>query len=270
MSGVHQMLMASAGPAERRLINVIANLGLLSNLKLCLDAGDGNSLPAGSTKWLDLSGNGYDFFRGTTAGAEATDPAINGTADNLSSSEYLSFDGGDFLTYDSANEAWMNNLHKDGVKYSVAIWVWYAAVGSAGFMGTNGNSASQTGMSMGMSGAGKLFASATNGSGVNAMQNISAADVPTGQWSFLSATVDESAALHRLGVNATFEIFNGTFTSPSAAAATRTMQIGARGNNQVPLPNTSRAAGVMMWEGVALTEAEMSALFQLTRSRFGV
>ena len=258
------------GTPTRRLIGIIGSLGLLTNLRLCLDAGDSASLPASSTKWLDLSGNGYDFFMGATVGAEATDPTINGTPDGLSSSEYLSFDGGDFLTYDTANEAWMNNLHKNGAQYSVMAWVQYASVASAGFMGTNGNSAAKIGMSMGMSGAGKLFASATNGSGVNAMQNISAASIPTGQWAFLSTSVDEAAALHRLGINGTFETFDGTYLSPSASNATEVMQIGARGNNQVPLPNTSRAAGVAMWEGVVLTEIQMSALFEATRSRFGV
>ncbi|WP_189556901.1 hypothetical protein, partial [Mesorhizobium sp. M4B.F.Ca.ET.089.01.1.1] len=213
-----------------------------------------------------------DFFRGTTAGADATDPTINGTAGNMSASEYLSFDGGDYLTYDAANETWMNNLHKDNAKWTLAAWVWYAAAGSAGFLGTNNNSASSIGSSTGMSSGGKLFTSVTNGSGTNAMQNISATSIPTGSWAFLASSVDEAvgAGGHILGINSTFETFASTFTSPSASNAAFTMQIGARGNGAVPVPNTSRIACVAMWEGRALTQAELLSLFNATRGRFGV
>ena len=60
------------------LIDYIGELSLNSNLVLCLDAGDANSYTSGQ-KWLDRSGNGYDFFLGTTDSVQASDPTFNGT-----------------------------------------------------------------------------------------------------------------------------------------------------------------------------------------------
>lgn len=254
------------------IFDTLKKLGLTANLKLCLDAGHEASLPAASTKWLDLAGSGYDFFRGTTAGADATDPTINGTAGARSLSEYLSFDGGDYLTYDTTNETWMQNIHKDNAKWSFAAWVWYSTAASNGFAGSNNNSASSIGFSAGMSGAGKLFASATNGTGSNAMQNISATSIPTGAWTFVASSLDEAvgASGHILMVNSTAELFTSTYTSPSASNASFTMQIGARGNAAVPMVNTNRIANFAMWEGVALTQGQLTAIFDATRGKFGV
>ncbi|TIX10905.1 MAG: hypothetical protein E5V41_28065 [Mesorhizobium sp.] len=255
-----------------RLKDVLTTLGLTTNLKLCLDAADGNSLPAASTKWLDTSGGGYDFFRGTTAGADATDPTINGTADGRTSSEYLSFDGGDYLTYDTTNETWMTNIHKDNAKWTVAIWAWYGSAASNGIGGTSGNNVASVGFHFGMSGGQKWFAAINNGSGVVALQNIMVATLATGSWVFAVSSLDEAVGAngHILGVNSTFELFSSTYSSPSAAGATNTMQIGSRGNAQVPLVNTSRMAAMAMWEGTALTQAQLDGIFQATRKRFGV
>ncbi|RWX60142.1 hypothetical protein EN780_32790 [Mesorhizobium sp. M4B.F.Ca.ET.089.01.1.1] len=255
-----------------RLKDVLTTLGLTTNLKLCLDAADGNSLPAASTKWLDTSGGGYDFFRGTTAGADATDPTINGTSDGRTSSEYLSFDGGDYLTYDTTNETWMTNIHKDNAKWTVAIWAWYGSAASNGIGGTSGNNVASVGFHFGMSGGQRWFAAINNGSGVVALQNIMVATLATGSWVFAVSSLDEAVGAngHILGVNSTFELFSSTYSSPSAAGATNTMQIGSRGNAQVPLVNTSRMAAMAIWEGTALTQAQLDGIFQATRKRFGV
>src|SRR5690349_1915490 len=108
-----------------KFLTVIQQLGLTTGLKLCLDAGDSASVAVGSqAKWLDVAGNGYDFYRGSSAAGDAAEPTFNGTPGNLSASEYFSSDGGDNFTYDSANESWMDNLHKDGAKFTICCWIW--------------------------------------------------------------------------------------------------------------------------------------------------
>ncbi|MBZ9850122.1 LamG domain-containing protein [Mesorhizobium sp. CA14] len=258
---------------EVMLLNLyqqLDKLGLTSNLRLCLDAGAAASLPTGSTKWLDLSGGGYDFFRGVTVGAEGSDPTINGTANARSSAEFLSFDGGDYLTYDSANEGWMNNFHKAGAQWTVATWIWYAASTSAGFIGTNGNSVSP-GFAVGMNGSGKLATIVHNNS-TQIINNATAASIPTGGWCFLANSFDSSggATGNILAINGAYETATATLNSPSASNAAVTMQIGSRANGTVPLPNGSRMAGFMIWEGRALNQAELTAVFNATRVRFGV
>src|SRR5688572_10725967 len=112
------------GAINDTLLTILNGLGLTANLKLCLDAGDNLSAPAAATSWLDRSGNGYDFFRGTTSGADATDPTFNGTPGELSAAEYWSFDGGDFFRYDTTNETWMQNLHKNNALLSFFCWLY--------------------------------------------------------------------------------------------------------------------------------------------------
>lgn len=258
---------------KRDLKEIIDGLGLGSNLKLCLDAGDGTSLPAASTKWVDLSGNGYDFFRGTTAGADATDPTINGSAGGLSSSEYLSFDGGDYLRYDAANEAWMNNLHKDSASFWFVGWVYIvAAASNIRLFGTNNNDLADIGIRFTYTAADVLSLQVSNGSGVTVRNAGSGASlIPTaGAWQFLCLSVDEATAFGRLGKDGVYVSFTSTYTSPSAAAADWTMEIAAAGNGNVPVPSGTRFAMVAMGEGGYLTEAQMTAIYTATRGRFGV
>lgn len=72
------------------LINTLSNLGLLTNLKLCLDAGDLNSYDGSSQTWKDLSGNGTDFYRGATSGSEASDPTFNPVGNGGTYQDYFS------------------------------------------------------------------------------------------------------------------------------------------------------------------------------------
>lgn len=123
------------------LINTIRNLGLTSGLQVCLDAGDANSYSSGQV-WGDLSGNGYDFNRGTGSGSDGADPTFNGTAGRQSSGEYWSGDGGDYFTYDSAIETWMQSLGKSGQSVSVFAHAYIAADTDATIFGTNSDTAS--------------------------------------------------------------------------------------------------------------------------------
>lgn len=255
---------------RRTMLQMVSQLGLLTGLKVCLDASDGGSLPASSAKWLDTAGGGYDFFRGTSSGADASDPTINGSANGRSANEYLSFDGGDYLTYDTTNETWMNNFHKAGAKWAVATWIWYAASGSAGFIGTNGNSISP-GFAVGMSSGGKLITIVHNAS-TQIVNNVSTTSIPTGQWCFLGNSFDSSngSTGNVMCINGTIETFSGTLSSPSASNASFTMQIGSRANATVPLPNTSRMGAFIAWESVALTQQNLLDLFNTSRARYGV
>ena len=113
---------ATVTSSEANFYEDIVTAGLTSGLRVVLDAG---SADAGSGQsWLDVSGNGVDFFRGADGNSSTDDPAYNGTLGNLSSSEYYSYDGGDFFTYDSTNESWMQDMHKDNAEFSIAMWLY--------------------------------------------------------------------------------------------------------------------------------------------------
>jgi len=109
----------------------IKNFKSFKDVSLTLQAEKGNLgryvpfITAGKQKWLDLTAGEYDFFRGADSTATTDDPTFNGTPGNKSVNEYWSFDGGDFFAYDSANEAWMETLHKDNSKFCV-LAIFYA------------------------------------------------------------------------------------------------------------------------------------------------
>lgn len=245
-------------------INILTNLGLTSNLRLVLDVGDSNSYNAAvqSVRWLDTSGNGYDFFRGTTGSSESTDPTFNGTAGQLSLNEYWSFDGTQFFTYDTTNETWMQNLHKAGAKYTFIGWVYIAGVGS-GLIGDNGGSnAVGTGMHIIVGAANVLFVRCMN-AGTPALDVFSAIATTTNAWCFVAVSLDEAAGAGGsfYFIDGTAETFNGTYTLPSVLGASQTLQIAARGNANLPIVTGSRMGIIAMLEGVALTQAQITSIY---------
>jgi hypothetical protein len=250
---------------------VLTRLGLTTNLKLVLDAGDIASAASSTPdKWLDVSGNGYDFFRGTGTGADAADPTFNGTPGSLSTGEYWSSDGGDNFTYDTTNETWMQNLHKDNAKFAVACWIYPINPGGANNNVIFGNNGGSGGINIGshfvITSANLLQLRISNGP--TTCLSAGTQTVTPAQWNFVGMSIDES-----IGANGFMTYLNGasalhtsTYTSPSAASATFTTQIGDRGNSNSPLPNTARMAFVAIWEGVTLTAAQFDGIYNATHS----
>jgi hypothetical protein len=251
---------------RQSFIDTLTRLGLTNGLKLCLDAGDAASYTSGQ-KWLDRSGGGYDFFRGVDGTATTDDPTFNGSAGGLSTGEYFAFDGGDWFTYDTTNETWMQNLHKDNSKFTILAWIWCNgfATGAGIFGGTEGNIGS-VGVDLAVSTSAVLQTRVRNGTGANALSDNTVATVPSGAWTFVGASVDEAVGANGgfSVINGTQALFNSTFSSPSSSNATVTYQIGARGNNNFPMPSGNRIAFFAVWEGVALTSAQVQSIYEAT------
>ena len=250
--------------------DAIEALGLDVSLKVCLDAGDVASYNLGG-KWLDLSGNGHDFFLGTSAAAQSSDPTYEGTPGLLKRGNAFAFDGGDYLVYDSTSEAWMDRLHQDGALFTAAWWVRPAA-GVNGLLGSSGSVATNHGITCFCNTSnGVLNFQAYNGSGVAALATSGIdVDVAADEWQFLATSVDEAAGLVRHHRNGVSSDTAATFSSPSASAATYALGIGTSGNGNNLMQAGGRMAGVMIWEGVALSDANLGDIFDATKSRFGL
>ncbi len=263
--------MSASKPTLARVENItmLRRLGLTAGLKLCLDAGDAASYSAGQP-WLDRSGGGYDFNRGTTSGADATDPTFTGSAGGLSSGEYWALDGGDLFTYDSANETWMDNIHKAGALFSAVVWA-NPAAGAQALFGTSGNNAASIGAQVTINTTnGNVNFQIADGSGVLALNSSSNLGAAAGTWQMFAVSVNEAANTCIRLRNSTSGSGAGAYATPSSSAATNVMQLAAAGNAQIIMPNNSRLAQVMMWEGVALSLANLNAIFNATRGRYGV
>src|SRR3990167_6066128 len=229
---------------------IIARLGLGTGLQVCLDAGDATSAPSSATSWVDISGNGYDFFLGTTSGADATDPTQTGTVGALTSGEYFSSDGGDLFTYDTTNETWMQNLHKDNAAFTFVVLKYLAIGADSGIFGTALN-ATEIGTSVFFDSNPRIVLQIRNatGGGTNALQIFSSV-VATAKWHFLAGALDEANDVTSFVTNATNTLTTAAYTSPSASNATRTMQIGAIGGSSVPMASSNRMAIFLVWSRV--------------------
>jgi hypothetical protein len=259
----------SRSVAKRRNVRVplsylLKRMGMTTGLKICLDAGDKASYPGSGTQWLDTSGNGHHFDFGATTAA----PTFVGTAGRLSSGEYLSFDGGDHLTIAGGNPSWVQNLHKDNAIYSILLLMQGVAPSAIQrICGTDGGNNANIGFSC-------LF-NATNNMG---LQMRFAGGAGMNQVSTL--TVDGTAAFYGFSLNESVgasgiqyrkdgstNTDTSTYSTPSGSNATYALQIGAGGNNANPFANGTRLFGFAMWEGVALTQAQMATINAATRAR---
>ena len=244
-------------------------LGLRSGLKLCLDAGDSASYTSGQP-WLDRSGNGYDFNRGATSSSEASDPTFNGTAGNLSASEYFSWDSsGDYFTYDSANEAAFENIHKAGAKFGILSWLYVpAGSGTRLICGTRQANPANIGFDVLLNTSDVLTFVVSKG-GSNAL-TFSGGTITEATWQCVAVAGDEAAGAFLGMINGAVTLGGSTYSSPSSSAATYTLQIGSGGAGTNTLQNTSRMAQFLLWEGVTPSLGQLMAYFQGSRTRFGV
>lgn len=272
---VLKLLGANSQAGNQSLYQIISGLGLTTNLKLCLDAGDSASYdPAIQTnKWLDTSGNGFDFFRGSGTGSDTEDPTFNGSAGNLSINEYWSFDGGDYFTYDTTNETWMNNLHKNWVQVSALIIGEFPNTANPqAWFGTNGDAGStRVGARFQINGSEVIQYAINNGSTAAQIVVNGGTLNPIGSTVIVGFNYNESTSISNVqcnGVGASETVTAITF--PSASNATYTMQIGASGNAQRPLANTAKLYCIAIWEGTALTETNLTDLYNEIKGRFGL
>lgn len=268
MSSLIQRRRLIRAPARQaRTLAVLRRLNLTTGLRLCLDAGDEYSYLSGQS-WLDRSSGAHDFFLGADVDATITDPTFTGNPGSRSKETYFAHDGGDYFTYDTTNETWMNSLHKDNAVFTLLMWAYLTSVTSVRMAGMASASTS-TGIMWGTSVGGLLNQSIFTGSGTAGAFNGAA--VPLNSWALLgwshNEAVGASGAISFVSGVPTFA--TSTYTTPSASDGTSTMKIGGRGDGANNVPSGSRIAMFSAWD-VALTSAQLAAYFQATRGRFGV
>lgn len=272
MSAIQQMLIG--GNAGVTLKSALTTAGLTTNLKLCLDSGDASSYnPSVQTdKWLDVAGSGYDFYRGSGTGSDAADPTFNGSGGALNS--YWSFDGGDCFTYDAANETWMESLHKNSAIFSVVAFFYHAVEVSDSLIFLDQFSGG-TGISYQLTSSGTQRFRAVN-AGATALTKTVDSAAAVG-WHMIGLSLNEATGagggfFYKDGGYdqvSSADTFDSTYTSPSAGSATYTMGIGGLNGLDVS-PNNERLACIAVWQGTAITKANMDTIFTAMRGRFGI
>jgi len=249
---------------------IVDRLGQSANLQTALDAGDSSSYTSGQS-WLDLSGNGQDFFLGTTSGSEASDPTFNGTAGLLSPLEYFGHDGGDFFTYDTTNETWMENIHKDNAAFTLYfVFMMGVELTNQALAGTCTFGASSSGFMMNItSGSNSPNLIVRDGAGGGALSiTPTGVSVSAGVWSICGISVDEANDLAQWFTSrGGLDPDPAAYTSPSSSAADQTLSIGSRGGSVTPMTDGSRFA-LFLGFSRALNGMEMHRLGRALRRRW--
>lgn len=266
MSAIQQALLAAGEtPSGSTLIAAITAAGETANLQLCLDAGDSSSYTSGQS-WLDRSGNGYDFFLGATGSAQSDDPTFTGAAGYLGS--YWALDGGDIFKYDTTNETWMQNIHKNSAAYTIlAIFS-----GANGYIcGTNGG-AGNTGFML-YSTANKMTLRVENSGSVVLTKTHDTA-LSSGYPHFVSVSLNEATGAgggfmwadgNYLQVSSA-DTFDSTYTSPSAGNASYTMELASLGNAQ-GTASGSKLMGFVVWSR-ALSKSSLDSIYSEIQGRY--
>jgi putative flippase GtrA len=256
---------ASNGPQPKSVIQRITDLGLTAGLKLCLESAALASWPGSGTSWRDESGGGYDFFLGTDAIATANDPSPPALTNSLlrtgGGSWY--FDGDAYFTYDAVNEPWMNAIHQNNALFTAVFSVFVPALGSGlvyYLMGDSG-AAAQIGFQIYINNNQFTFLT-TNGSSVNYFVAATGATLLTAAgWHTVGISVNEAAGTGTIVVDGVSQPFTAAqYTTPSAAAASWKLQVGAIGNGGGALRSGSYLHAAVVWQGVALTPAQLVSI----------
>ncbi|RVD58584.1 hypothetical protein EN828_20465 [Mesorhizobium sp. M2D.F.Ca.ET.185.01.1.1] len=265
------------GPIES-LIGSISRKGLSNGLKLCLDIGDSVSYPFGSGQtWFDRSGNAVDFFRGASSSVQTSDPTPNGSAGDFSKNTYWSFDGGDYFQantaasgYSAALAGWISNIHKDGAKFTFFAWFYPAVTGTFCMLGTSGaQAAADRGFQWwSFTGNNNMGFALKHGFGGVGDAN----QFTIGAWNCVALSIDEALGTNNATFfsNGAFSIQNCDYVGSDTGNATNTIMVGGTGNtgDLRGLTNGSRLSQIAVWEGVALTQAQIGVLYDATKTRF--
>lgn len=247
------------------LMQAITTAGLTTNLQLCLDAGDIASYTGSGLKWLDVSGNGCDFFKGDDGTTHA--PTFVGFPGDRGS--YWFLNGSAFFRYDTTNETWMQNLHKNNAIFSYVALI-YRNSSSPSLFGDSANGAG-TGIHC------------ANSRDINVFNGSSPVISKSGDtlltslaWNFVGGSLNEATgsgggfhylngAYNQVGGADTFD---STYSSPSSLGALATLEIGAAGGGSEPSGSGTLLSCVAFWGGTALTKVNIDTLWASMRGRF--
>jgi hypothetical protein len=281
--GVNQLIGFSAGTSgSKTVLQAITDLGLTTNLQLCLDAGDANSYTSGNS-WLDVSGNGYNFFLGSEGDSASTgdEPLFVGSAGDRTS--YFEFVNGDeFFRQNPASANFRpisDSWHKADALFQLMFGQYIidrTSTPGGTMFGTAGSGAPRIGIRL------EHEVNETNvltiRAGTQGTGNFnSGSAMPTGAWTIWFLGVDEAtgsgASSFKVNDAADYTFDATCGGTPgniacSSATSTYPFEIGGAGGAELfDMPGT-RWSFCAAWSGTILTSANRTALNTELQKRF--
>ena len=208
-----------------------------------LDAAVSLSYPGSGLSMYDLSTSGYTY------------DIINGTSFvSAGSASYFNFDGADDRIRASA-------VSLSGLNITILAWVWRngAQNGYAGIVFDRNGGVS--GLNIGPDGSGTILGYHWNGAYYNDNSLIA---IPNQSWALVSMAINSTSAT--FGCNGTYNTLNNSHASTSWS----TMTIGS----DISSGSTSRCWNGRIGQAIMLnktmTNAEVTAYYNLTKGRYGL
>jgi hypothetical protein len=167
----------------------------------------------------------------------------------------------------------MDNLHKNNASWTYLGWLYF------GNLDATNNGIFGTGDAALLDPLGVFLLTSTpiealrlvvgNDAETAALQQNSSLPLSINTWHFCGVSIAEATGVGFFNVDNASEEFSASYTSPSAGAAEKTMEMGRLPETATRFSSGSRMGQVAMWS-TALTVAQMNQVFQATRGRFGV
>lgn len=226
----------SAIRVRRSSDNTEQDIGFVNNAldtsSLTSFCGSGNGFV---TTWYDQSGNA----RNATQTTAANQPQIvsSGSVLNINSKPSLQFDGSNDRLEVPSSTATFNFIHNGGLA-QIANVVKISSSGSNGFMGNNAGASANIGFFWGQDPTYAPVFVVTSGGGFPVIADAPQNAVSNLQYLFYNEIdADNATASNRgkLYINNGSSYNNTQTTSPSTLNASFNLQIGAMGNNILPL-----------------------------------
>lgn len=250
------------------LLEMITETGLTSNLVLCLDAGDSASYSGSGQTWTDVSGNSNSFFRGSSSSSQSSDPTFNGSAGAKTSSEYFSFDGGDYFT-ETTSHTFADLWHKNNGVFTLVAAIYYVDNSSTQIVFSTAESSSEVGLNIMVSSVDDApHVNCYSGGGV-ALTLDSTNALTNAAWNFYAVAVNEATGADgaTAQTNGTQSSHTSTYSSPSSSNPSQSYRIGHNGGS-VFIASGARIGCLAAWS-TRLADADLTALYNQLSARYG-
>jgi hypothetical protein len=194
---------------------------------------------------------------------------------NRSKNESWKINGGyyDYLSYANAtNATWMNNLHKDNAKFTIAAFYYQSSDTVGGYpmmLFENANSSPFFGMpGVGIEVYSKptttFFGAKTSTGAWAAQYSVSSPNIYVSDWNFVALSIDEGAT------NGSFWNHNGTVTSNTVTyVSPSSTDSPASCNYKIYSTAAGMEMGILcVWEGQALSQAQVEQFRLALKKRY--
>jgi len=271
--GEADLLLSGGQSGEQNFFQILTDLSMIADLKLCLDAGSLASYDGTDGGWQDLTANAYQLFLGIDDTVEAADPEFMGVAGDLSGAEFFECDGSEYFTFDEAGgmPSWISDMHKVGAQWSLLIWAKLKTSGTNDYLVNTMSSSSTNGFRLDTTGRDlSLFVH-----GALTVSNTTANVYDDDTWNLVGANIDavgSTTSFYFLNGQyapvADADLYDADFTGAGSSDAD-TLMLGARPGGGTVVPAGYGYAGAAFFDGL-LTIGQMQDFWNATRARFGL